>query len=93
MMGGFYDTKNQKFSARRSFCWVVFVYRLSAKLSIFRANVVDRLPHNNMAFDMQMITIISHSNDPGGLSEVEVSANGTVIQLHAASGTFAKNYN
>jgi len=47
-------------------------------------------PHNNMAFDMQMITIISHSNDPGGLSEVEVSANGTVIQLHAASGTFAK---
>ncbi len=39
---------------------------------------------------MQMITVISHSNDPGGLAQVEVSANGTVIQTQPASGTFAK---
>lgn len=47
-------------------------------------------PHNNMAFDMQVITVISHSNDPGGLAQVEVSVNGTIIKTHIASGTFIK---
>ncbi len=47
-------------------------------------------PHNGSSYDIQGIHIISHSNDPGGLAQVEVSANGKIIETEPASGTFAQ---
>lgn len=47
-------------------------------------------PHNGSSYDMQAIQVISHSNDPGGLAQVEISANGKVLETQPASGTFAQ---
>jgi hypothetical protein len=47
-------------------------------------------PHNGSSYDMQAIQVISHSNDPGGLAQVEISANGKIIETQPASGTFAQ---
>jgi hypothetical protein len=47
-------------------------------------------PHNGSSYVIQGIHIISHSNEPGGLAQVEVSANGKIIETEPASGTFAQ---
>jgi len=53
------------------------------------ASWIDK-PHNGSSFDMQNIQVIAHSNDPGGLAQVEISVNGQVVDKQPASGTFAQ---
>jgi hypothetical protein len=46
-------------------------------------------PHNGASFPMQPIEVISHSNDPGGVTMVEMSANGSVFTSLPVSGPMA----
>jgi hypothetical protein len=46
-------------------------------------------PHKDASFPLEAIEIIAHSNDPGGVTQVEMNANGNVIASLPVSGNLA----